>query len=82
MSCLFQVLVSVIWFFLVDLLTLELFLKCSYFGLKIEARCSYTIVIIKKGVFTFIPSLQQYLHMCTNKTVEPFHPTHQKLSGP
>ena len=27
---------------------LELFLKCSYFGPKIEARCSYKIVLIKK----------------------------------
>ena len=27
----------------------ELFLKCSYFGPKIEARCSYKIVRIKKA---------------------------------
>ena len=30
---------------------LHLFLKCFYFGPNIDARCSYTIVIIQKSVY-------------------------------
>ena len=53
---------NIIRFFLVDLFLLwlwlrrlELFLKCSYVGPKIEARCSYKIVLIK------IKRILQYL---------------------
>ena len=38
------------------LLRLELFLKCSYFGPNIEARCSYKIVLINKKECTAVTS--------------------------
>ena len=67
MSCFFQVcffcylwLLNTVWVFWVELfliclwlLRLELFLKCSNFWPTVEARCSHTIVVVKKSGYVF-----------------------------